>query len=77
VSSNDRCLKEGLIAGAGLDVFVNEPDVPKELFQMENVVLSDHRAVTTPDSFKSVMELVVANLDAFFSGKPLISPVSC
>jgi glyoxylate/hydroxypyruvate reductase len=76
VAFNDRCLKEGVIAGAGLDVFVNEPDAPKELFQMENVVLSDHRAVTTPESFSSVMELVIANLDAFFSGKPLFSPVS-
>ncbi|XP_078167114.1 glyoxylate/hydroxypyruvate reductase HPR3-like [Carex rostrata] len=72
-----RCLKEGVIGGAGLDVFVNEPDVPKELFQMENVVLSDHRAVTTPESFKAVLELVIANLDAFFSGKPLLSPVLC
>ncbi|KAJ1701761.1 hypothetical protein LUZ63_001540 [Rhynchospora breviuscula] len=72
-----RCLKEGVIGGAGLDVFVNEPEVPEELTYMENVVLSDHRAVTTPESFKGVLELAIANLDAFFSGKPLLSPVSC
>ncbi|KAJ4759922.1 Glyoxylate reductase [Rhynchospora pubera] len=72
-----RCLKEGVIGGAGLDVFVNEPEVPEELTHMENVVLSDHRAVTTPESFKNVLELAIANLDAFFSGKPLLSPVSC
>ncbi|KAJ3706164.1 hypothetical protein LUZ61_009869 [Rhynchospora tenuis] len=72
-----RCLKEGVIGGAGLDVFVNEPEVPEELTHMDNVVLSDHRAVTTPEAFKGVLELAIANLDAFFSGKPLLSPVSC
>ncbi|KAJ3679817.1 hypothetical protein LUZ60_016095 [Juncus effusus] len=71
-----RCLKEGVIGGAGLDVFVNEPEVPTELFQMENVILSDHRAVTTPESFQGVLDLVIENLDAFFAGKPLLSPVS-
>nr|CAB3486365.1 unnamed protein product [Digitaria exilis] len=32
-----RCLKEGVIGGAGLDVYENEPNVPEELFEMENV----------------------------------------
>ena len=35
-----RALKEGRIAGAGLDVFEHEPKVPAELFSMDNVVLS-------------------------------------
>ncbi|KAK3132308.1 hypothetical protein QOZ80_6AG0519330 [Eleusine coracana subsp. coracana] len=42
-----RCLRDGVIAGAGLDVYENEPDVPRELLAMDNVVLSDHRAVLT------------------------------
>nr|BAJ99707.1 predicted protein [Hordeum vulgare subsp. vulgare] len=70
-----RCLREGVIGGAGLDVFESEPDVPPELFSMDNVVLSAHRAVATPESIRDVIDLVAGNLDAFFAGKPLFSPV--
>ena len=42
-----RCLREGVIGGAGLDVYEDEPDVPPELLAMDNVVLSGHRAVLT------------------------------
>ncbi|GLU00517.1 hypothetical protein SLE2022_178810 [Rubroshorea leprosula] len=63
------------IAGAGLDVFEKEPDVPKELFALDNVVLSPHAAVFTPESFLGLCELVVGNLEAFFSNQPLLSPV--
>lgn len=70
-----RCLVQGEIKGAGLDVFENEPDVPKELFVMNNVVLSPHRAVFTSETFQDRQKLVVANLEAFFSNKPLLTPV--
>jgi hydroxypyruvate reductase 2 len=70
-----RCLRDGVLGGAGLDVYVNEPAVPPELFSMDNVVLSDHRAVITPESIRGALEMVTANLDAFFSGRPLVSPV--
>ncbi|KAF8379373.1 hypothetical protein HHK36_028807 [Tetracentron sinense] len=70
-----RCLVEGEIGGAGLDVFENEPDVPKELLALDNVVLSPHRAVLTPESFSGVQELMIANLEAFFSNEPLHSLV--
>jgi len=70
-----KCLMEGEIGGAGLDVFENEPHVPQEFFQMNNVVLSPHSAVTTTESFISICELVAGNLEAFFSNKPLITPV--
>ncbi|KAI9182273.1 hypothetical protein LWI28_023778 [Acer negundo] len=69
-----ECLMRGEIGGAGLDVFENEPEVPKELFDLENVVLSPHRAIFTPESLKIVCELAVKNLEAFFSDKPLLSP---
>ncbi|XP_034904427.1 glyoxylate/hydroxypyruvate reductase HPR3-like [Populus alba] len=68
-----QCLVQGEIAGAGLDVFENEPDVPVELFAMDNVVLSPHVAVFTPESFLDLRDLVMGNLEAFFSNKPLLS----
>ncbi|XVE64938.1 hypothetical protein DITRI_Ditri07aG0142200 [Diplodiscus trichospermus] len=71
-----QCLVRGEIGGAGLDVFEDEPNVPKELFELDNVVLSPHCAVMTPQSFEALLKLIVANLKAFFSNKPLLSVVS-
>uniref|UniRef100_A0A0A9EE19 D-isomer specific 2-hydroxyacid dehydrogenase NAD-binding domain-containing protein n=1 Tax=Arundo donax TaxID=35708 RepID=A0A0A9EE19_ARUDO len=70
-----RALKEGRIAGAGLDVFENEPKVPAELLSMDNVVLTPHVAVFTSESRSDLREYTIANLEAFFTGKPLLSPV--
>ncbi|KAF8104526.1 hypothetical protein N665_0171s0032 [Sinapis alba] len=70
-----KCLVHGVIGGAGLDVFEKEPQVPEELFGLDNVVLSPHTAVATPGSLDNVSELALANLKAFFSNQPLISPV--
>ncbi|KAA0049013.1 hypothetical protein IC582_012312 [Cucumis melo] len=70
-----RCLIQGEIGGAGLDVFENEPNVPEELFNLDNVVLSPHNAVMTYESKVELSKLVVNNLEAFFSNKPLVSPV--
>lgn len=64
-------LLHGELGGAGLDVFENEPQVPKELFELDNVVLSPHVAVLTPESLVAVQKLVMNNLEAFFSNKPL------
>ncbi|XP_059642289.1 glyoxylate/hydroxypyruvate reductase HPR3-like [Cornus florida] len=66
-------LVRGDIGGAGLDVFENEPNVPKELFALDNVVLSPHKSVATPESFAALQEVILGNLEAFFSNKPLLS----
>ncbi|KAL5727797.1 hypothetical protein ACHQM5_000948 [Ranunculus cassubicifolius] len=68
-----RCLVNGDILGAGLDVFEDEPVVPKELLELDNVVLSPHKAVFTPDAFLELQELIVGNLEAYFMKKPLLS----
>ncbi|XP_050229602.1 glyoxylate/hydroxypyruvate reductase HPR3-like isoform X2 [Mercurialis annua] len=68
-------LMQGKIGGAGLDVFENEPHVPKELFSLQNVVFSPHRGALTPESLDAVIELTVANVEAFFSNEPLKSVV--
>ncbi|XP_055817348.1 glyoxylate/hydroxypyruvate reductase HPR3-like [Solanum dulcamara] len=70
-----QCLKQGEIAGAGLDVFENEPNVPEELLSLDNVVLTRHVACHTEESFKATYELVCGNLEALFLNKPLLSPV--
>ncbi|KAJ1414845.1 hypothetical protein SESBI_18520 [Sesbania bispinosa] len=70
-----KCLMEGQIGGAGLDVFENEPNVPQELLAMDNVVLSPHSAAFTTETYLATAELVAENLEAFFSNKPLITPV--
>ncbi|KAL4286087.1 hypothetical protein HN51_053766 [Arachis hypogaea] len=50
-----------------LDVFENEPNVPEELFALDNVVLSPHAAAYTLDCFMDACEHVAKSLDAFFS----------
>ncbi|KAF7013183.1 unnamed protein product [Triticum aestivum] len=59
-------LKGGGIAGAGLDVFEKEPEVPAELLSMENVVLTAHEAVFTVESASDISDLMIGNLEAFF-----------
>ncbi|KAJ0968494.1 hypothetical protein J5N97_025411 [Dioscorea zingiberensis] len=71
-----KCLMNGDIKGAGLDVFKNEPSVPEEFLSMNNVVLSPHSAVCTNEVSQDLIHLVIANFEAFFSGRPLITPVS-
>ncbi|KAG2297792.1 hypothetical protein Bca52824_034264 [Brassica carinata] len=70
-----KCLMEGVIWGVGLDVFENEPEVPKEFFSLENVVLSPHSAGMTAESLDNITEVVLTNLKAFFLDQPLIFPV--
>ncbi|KAG6582577.1 glyoxylate/hydroxypyruvate reductase HPR3-like [Cucurbita moschata] len=69
-----RCLIEGEIGGAGLDVFENEPRIPEELFHLDNVVLTPHVAVGTYESRMELSKLMVENLETFFSNKSLVSP---
>lgn len=64
-------LQGGRIAGAGLDVFVDEPRVPDTLFERENVVLQPHRASATVQTRTRMAEMVLASLaDAFAGRKP-------
>lgn len=70
-----RMLVRGEIGGAGLDVFQHEPRVPEELFGLDNVVLSPHHAVLTPDSLQALEDLVFGNIEAFFSNQPLRAEV--
>lgn len=68
-------LKDGTIAGAGLDVLEGEPKVPPELAALPNVVLTPHIAAMTVRSVDTLNRLVLDNLAALFEGKPLVTPV--
>jgi lactate dehydrogenase-like 2-hydroxyacid dehydrogenase len=68
-------LQNGTIAGAGLDVFANEPNVPEALWAMRNVVLTPHMASATTETRQAMADLAFANMQAGISGQPLRTPV--
>ncbi len=70
-----KALVEKRIAGAGLDVFDDEPTVPTELMALDNVVLLPHIGSATHDTRKAMGDLVFANLQAFFANGRLLTPV--
>ena len=68
-------LSNGQIAAAGLDVYAKEPHVPKALAQLPNVVLFPHIGSATVETRRSMGQLVVDNLGAFFAHEDLITPI--
>jgi lactate dehydrogenase-like 2-hydroxyacid dehydrogenase len=70
-----KCLREGALGGAGLDVFEAEPKVPETLFAMDNVVLAPHVGSATHETRNEMGRLTVDNLIAHFAGKPVLTPV--
>lgn len=71
-------LRSKRIAGAGLDVIEGEPGVPPalpELLGFDNVVITPHCAARSPESRAAATALVLGNLNAYFAGRPLPSPV--
>ena len=68
-------LQNGTIAGAGLDVFENEPNVPDALCALDNVVLTPHIGSATWQTRRAMADLSFGNLQAYFAGQPLLSPV--
>jgi phosphoglycerate dehydrogenase-like enzyme len=65
-----EALRDGTIAGAGLDVFTQEPMPPDDpLLQLPNVVLSPHTAGTTPEALMNGLNLCAANVVAFLQGQ--------
>ena len=64
-----EALKNGAIAGAGLDVFEGEPAVPDELLSLDNVVLFPHLGSASRETRVAMGMRVVENLQAFFNGE--------
>lgn len=65
-----QALKSGVIAGAGLDVYEQEPRVHPGLLDMENVVLLPHLGSATHETRVAMGMRVFENVDAFFRGQP-------
>lgn len=70
-----EALQNGTIAGAGLDVFANEPQVPEPLWTLHNVVLTPHMASATTETRQAMADLAFANMLAGTTGQPLRTPV--
>lgn len=68
-------LREGIIAGAGLDVYEEEPKVHPDLLTLENVVLAPHLGSGTVETRTAMAELAARNAAAVLSGQPAITPV--
>ncbi|EJM99340.1 2-hydroxyacid dehydrogenase [Phyllobacterium sp. YR531] len=62
-------LKSKKLGRAGLDVFVDEPNAPTELFALDNVVLQPHMGSATVETRKAMADRVVSNLDNYFAAK--------
>src|SRR2546425_1044638 len=70
-----RALREGWIAGAGLDVFEEEPEIHPALLPLKNVVVAPHIASASHDTRLAMASLAVRNCVAVLEGKPPITPV--
>ena len=71
-----EALKNRTIYSAGLDVFAKEPNVPKELLDMEHIVLFPHLGSSTEVTRAAMDQLVVENILAWAAGKPPLTPVA-
>jgi len=64
-------LRSGHLAGAGLDVYPQEPQVPESLLALENVVLLPHLGSADADTRMAMGMKALANVEAFARGEPL------
>ena len=71
-----EALKKRTIYSAGLDVFAKEPNVPKELLDMDHIVLFPHLGSSTEVTRAAMDQLVVDNILAWAAGKPPLTPVA-
>ena len=69
-------LANGRLGAAGLDVFVDEPEVPAALLKLDNVVLTPHVASSTEETLKAMGACVIDNLDSWFAGRGALTPVT-
>ncbi len=72
-----RKRSSGHAAAAGIDVYMEEPLPPGHpLTELDNVVLTPHSAYNTPEAGAAILDMAIANLEAFYAGTPtnLVTP---
>lgn len=68
-------MREGRIAGAALDVFADEPNVPQALLESDRVLLLPHVASGTHETRQAMADLVLGNVQRFMAEGVLLTPV--
>ena len=69
-------LEQGRIAGAALDVFLNEPNIDPRFYDLPNVVIQPHQGSGTVETRAAMGQLQRDNITAFLADKPLLTPVN-
>ena len=70
-----EAVREGRVAGAGLDVYESEPLPPPELMDLDSVVLTPHVGGWSPEAVQNSVDRFIANMRSHLDGKPLVSPI--
>lgn len=73
-SALQQALLHQTIAGAALDVFDDEPNVPEQLFALDNAVLLPHIGSATAQTRKAMGELLLGNIERYLSTGTLLTP---
>lgn len=68
-------LRDGRIAGAGLDVYESEPKRPEPLIGLDNVLLTPHMAGWSPEATQASVDRFIANAEGHFAGRGVVSPI--
>lgn len=68
-------IKNGEIAGAGLDVVDGEPEVPPGLLNLPTLIMTPHLGARSPEGANSALDMAMDNLTSHFDGKPVPNPV--
>lgn len=68
-----EALKNGTIAGAALDVYTHEPEIPLELRVLDNVILSPHMGSSTHENLDAMFQLQAQQLNQYLQNTPLFS----
>ena len=68
-------LRDGTIAGAGIDTFENEPNIAPEFRSLPNIVMTPHGAGYAPETAENTFQLFLRNVEAHLAGKPPLTPV--
>jgi len=68
-------LRDGVIAGAGIDVYETEPQRPEALLDLDNLLITPHLTGWSPEATQAQLSLFLANLEGHFTGSGVLSPV--